>query len=133
LKRKIAEIKGRIATGGLQEAVIRSLLYAGMTYGAVDERGFELMRRLRRAHGAMSLADFKAMVRDQSNMLLIDQQGALDAIPGMLPDDPQARHQALGLIKQILEARGARLEDNERLQEIAALFLEPGGSVSLSA
>jgi hypothetical protein len=125
LKRKISEIKGRIATGGVQAAIIRGLIYAGTTYGVVDERGFELIRRLRIAHGGISLAEFKSMVRDQSNMLLIDHRRALDAIPGMLPPDLETRQQAFNLIKQILEARGARLEDNRKLSEVAALFLGP--------
>jgi DNA-binding transcriptional MerR regulator len=102
----------------------------------VDERGFELIRRLRLAHGGISLAEFKSMVRDQSNMLLIDQRRALDAIPGMLPPDLETRQKAFNLIKQILEARGARLEDNQKLSEVAALFLGPAqqsGSTSLSA
>jgi hypothetical protein len=136
LKRKIAEIKGRIATGGVQAAVIRGLIYAGTTYGMVDERGFELLRRLRLAHGGISLAEFKSIVRDQSNMLLIDQRRALDAIPGMLPPDLETRQRAFNLIKQILQARGARLEDNQKLSEVASLFLGPaqqGGSTALSA
>ena len=134
LKRKIAEIKGRVAEGGLREAVVRSLLYAGMTYAAVDERGFEMMRRLRHLHGGMPLADFKTMVRDQSNMLLIDPKSALDAIPGMLPPDFETRHKALDLIKQILAARGARLEENQKLGVIAALFLgaPEGETVTIS-
>jgi len=127
LKRKIAEIKGRIATGGLREAVVRGLLYAGMSYATVDERGFEMTRRLRQAHGGMSLADFKSMVRDQSNMLLIDPKAALDAIPGMLPPDFETRQKALDLIKQILGAAGAQLDQNPNLEVVAALFLGAPG------
>jgi hypothetical protein len=123
LRRKIAELKGHMATGGLPEAVIRGLLYAGMTYATIDERGFELMRRLRTAHGGVPLADFKAMVRDQSNMLLIDQKAALDAIPAMLPPDSETRRKAFDLIKQVLEARGARLEENQKLRAIEPFFL----------
>jgi hypothetical protein len=114
-----------MTVGGLHEAVIRGLLYAGMTYKAVDERGFELIRRLRLAHGGMTLSDFKSMVREQSNMLLVDSKRALGAIPHLLPADLQTRQRALTLIEQILQARGARLEDNERLREISALFVGP--------
>ena len=136
LKSKIAAIRERIATGGIPEAVIRGLIYAGMTYGAVDERGFEMIRRLRIAHGRMSLADFKSIVRDQSNMLLIDQKKALDAIPDLLPPDYDTRQKAFDLIKQVLRARGARLEDNWKLREVESLFLGstlPDGITALSA
>ena len=36
--------------GGLREALVRALLYVGMARNAVDERGFEAIRRLRDAH-----------------------------------------------------------------------------------
>lgn len=136
LKSKIAAIRERIATGGIPEAVIRGLIYAGMTYGAVDERGFEMIRRLRVAHGQLSLAEFKSIVRDQANMLLIDQKKALDAIPEMLPPNYDTRQKAFDLIKQVLRARGARLEDNWKLREVESLFLGPAlpdGATALSA
>jgi len=71
----------------------------------------------------MPLADFKSLVRDQSNMLLIDQKAALDAIAGMLPPDFETRRKAFDLIKQILEVRGVRAEENQKLRVVEALFL----------
>src|SRR5256884_4179 len=41
LQKRVDEIKSRIPVGGLREAVIRGLLYAGLARAAVDERGFE--------------------------------------------------------------------------------------------
>jgi hypothetical protein len=82
-----------------------------------------MARWIRRAHGDMPLAEFKALVREQFNILLIDQDAALAAIPAMLPDDTEARREAIGLIEQVLGARGAPSdEDRERLDEIAHLF-----------
>src|SRR6476659_2348502 len=74
LQARIAELKSRIPAGGLRAAVIRGLLYAGMTRAAIDERGFELARRIREAHGDIPIADFKALVREQFYILLIDQE-----------------------------------------------------------
>jgi pimeloyl-ACP methyl ester carboxylesterase len=123
LQKRIAELKSRIPIGGLREAVIRGLLYAGMTRAAIDERGFELTRRIRQAHGDIPLSDFKALVREQFNMLLIDQEGALRAIPAMLPSDAEERRKAFDLIKQVLGARGEMsLEDEKRMSEVARLF-----------
>jgi pimeloyl-ACP methyl ester carboxylesterase len=123
MEKRVAELKARTSEGGVREAVIRGLLYAGMSRGAVDERGFEMARRLRQAHGEMSLADFKATVRDQFYMLVIDQDAALKAIPQMLPEDREIRQRAFELIKQILGARGdLSAEDEARLAEIARLF-----------
>jgi pimeloyl-ACP methyl ester carboxylesterase len=123
LQKRIAELKSRIPTGGLRQAVVRGLLYAGMTRAAIDERGFELTRRIRQAHGDMPLSEFKALVREQFNMLLIDQEGALRAIPAMLPSDAEERQKAFDLIKQILGARGEMIaEDDKRMREVAQLF-----------
>ena len=43
--------------------------------------GSKPLRRIRKAHGDITLSDFKALVREQFNMLLIDQEAALAAIP----------------------------------------------------
>jgi len=123
LQRRIAELKSRMPVGGLREAVVRGLIYVGMARAAVDERGFELARRLRQAHGDMPLAEFKALVREQFNMLLVDQTRALAAIPTLLPPDAETRIKAFDLIKEVMGARGEiSAEDRTRLGEVARLF-----------
>jgi hypothetical protein len=123
LERRIAEIKSRIPVGGLREAVIRVLLYVGMTRSGIDERGFEAVQRIRAAHGDLPLAAFKALVREQFNMLLLDTDAALAAIPSMLPDETAPRREAFDLVKTVMTARGPLSgTDEERLREIARLF-----------
>jgi Protein of unknown function (DUF3141) len=123
LEKRIAELKARIPVGGLREAVVRSLLYAGMARAAVDERGFETVRRIRETHGDLPLPAFKALVREQFNMLLIDRDAALAAIPSMLPPDAEARRTGLDLIRQVLASRGELSdEDKKRMDEVARLF-----------
>jgi hypothetical protein len=123
LQKRIAELKGQIPVGGPREAVVRSLLYVGMGRGSVDERGFETVRRIRQTHSEVPLAEFKSLVREQFNMLLIDQEAALAAIPSMLPADAESRRTALELIRRVLGARGELSgEDKKRLDEVAGLF-----------
>jgi Protein of unknown function (DUF3141) len=123
LQKRIEELKSRIPEGGLRAAIIRALIYAGMNRASIDERGFEMARRIREEHGDMSLADFKALVREQFNILLIDQEAALAAIPSMLPPDAETREKAYGLISQLMNARGElSSEDKKRMSEIARLF-----------
>ncbi len=123
LQRRILEIKSRIAVGGLREAIVRALLYAGITRASVDERGFEAVRRIRQAHGDMSLAAFKSLVREQFNVLVLDKDAALAAIPSMLPPDPAIRRQAIDLITTVFEAKGELSdEDERRLGHLAQLF-----------
>jgi pimeloyl-ACP methyl ester carboxylesterase len=128
-QKRIAELRSRIAVGGVREAIIRGILYTGMARAAVDERGFELARRIRDAHGDMPISDFKALVREQYFMLLIDEPAALAAIPSMLPPSVEIRQKAYGLINQIMSGRGdLSAEDNKRLNEIARLFDVAGGA-----
>jgi pimeloyl-ACP methyl ester carboxylesterase len=123
LQKRIAELKSRMPLGGPREAVIRSLLYVGLARGAVDERGFEALRRIRQTHGDMPLPAFKALVREQFYMLVIDTEAALAAIPSMLPADIETRRKAFELIRQIMTARGElSAGDKERMQRVARAF-----------
>jgi len=123
LQKRIAELKSRIPIGGLREAIIRALLYVGTGRAAVDERGFEAVRRIRRAYGDIPLSTFKALVREQFYLLLIDTEAALAALPSMLPADADTRRKAYELIKQVMSARGEfSAEDKERMLRIARAF-----------
>jgi hypothetical protein len=115
----------------LRAAALRALLFAGMGRKAVDERGFECIRRIRSAQQDMPslpLPAFKALVREQFLMLLIDQEASLASIPSMLPPEPETRRKAFELIKELLSARGELTEtDKERLARVARLFDVDGG------
>jgi len=127
LRTRIAELKSHIPNGGLREALIRSVLYIGMGRGSIDERGFELVRRIRdsqRSMPSLSLAAFKALVREQFLMLLIDPEAALAALPAMLPPELEMRVKAFEAIKSVLSAARGELsaEEAERAMRIAGLF-----------
>jgi pimeloyl-ACP methyl ester carboxylesterase len=123
LQKRIAELKSQIPTGGLREAIVRALIYVGLERGSVDERGFETIRRLRNRYGNMPLSEFKALVREQFAMLLIDQQAALAALPALIPPNAESRSEAFDAVKQVMEACGeTSAEDEKRLSEIARLF-----------
>ena len=102
-----------------------------MNRAAIDERGFEVARRIREAHGDMPIAEFKTLVREQFTILLIDQEAALAAIPSMLPTDVESREKAYDLINQVLSARGElTAEERKRMSEIARLFGLGDGTVT---
>jgi len=129
IDKRIAELKSRMTSGGLREAVIRGLLFAGMDRAAVDERGFEAVRRIRQTLSEVPLSTFKAVVREQFYMLLLDTEGALAAIPAMLPDNAEARRRAFDLIEEVLRARGqCSSKESERIQRIGHLFGVDGRS-----
>jgi hypothetical protein len=123
---RIAELKSHITTGGLHECVVRAALYVGMSRAAIDERGFETVRRIRLAREGvprLTLAAFKALVREQYFMLLIDPEAALAAIPDLLPPDDDTRRKAFAVVRQVIGARGEIAgEVAERLARMAQLF-----------
>jgi hypothetical protein len=123
IEKRITELKSRMTIGGSREAIIRALLFAGMGRAAVDERGFAAVQRIRRAYSDVPLSTFKATVREQFFMLVLDPEAALAAIPAMLPDDAAQRRKAFDLIWQVLGARGEYgVDDLERIQRVAQLF-----------
>ncbi len=126
VRSRIAELKSRIAAGGLRECLARAMLYVGMARGGADERGLAAIRRLRAVQDdkpRLTLAEFKALVREQYFMLLIDQEATLAAIPDLLPSDAGARRKGFAALRQVLSARGEIAgEAADRLQRIARLF-----------
>lgn len=126
LKARIVELKAQTGNGGLREAMARSLLYVAIASGAADERGFAAIRRMRRSENgmpAMTLAEFKALIRDQFLMLMIDEEAAVNAIPGLLPAEDEVRRDALASLREVLNARGALSGAAElRWQRIVGLF-----------
>lgn len=132
LQNRIDELKSHIPTGGVRAAIIRGLIYAGTSRAGIDERGFEIARRIRAEYEGLSISEFKALVREQFNILLVDQEAALAAIPSMLPPDSETREKAYGIINQILSARGDfSAEDKKRMSEVAKLFGLDGGVTHL--
>src|SRR5947208_13156997 len=125
LQRRIAELKSRVGEGGLREAAIRGLLYVGSARGMVDERSLEALRNVRRndTGARLTLAEFKMLVREQFFMLLLDQEGALAAIPKLLPDNASERQAAFTAIREVLSASAAISgEVARRLSRVAELF-----------
>src|SRR5215472_8477221 len=132
VENRIAELKSHITTGGLRECLVRAMLYVGMARGRVDERSVEAIRRLQPAPGRarMTLSEFKAMVREQYFMLLIDPEAALAAIPALLPSDAETRRKGLATLQEVLSVAGDLTgEAAHRMGRIAGLFggeTEPG-------
>ncbi len=123
IQQRIAELKARLAEGGWREAALRSLVYIGLAGPGVDERAFEALRQMRDEHSGLTLEEFKQTLREQFFALLLDRDGALAAIPQMLPADAAARKEALDKIRRVVTAVGEPTgERAERLARIETLF-----------
>jgi hypothetical protein len=126
VERRIDELRAGMSRGGLRAALVRALLWIGMVHNATDERGFAAIGRLRDAHPSsrqMTLDDFKALVREQYLMLLVDEEMALRAIPGLMPEAVEKRREGLAAIRSVVEAsRVPDAAEAGRLRRVAGLF-----------
>jgi len=123
IKKRIAELKAGVAKGGEREGAIRALLYVGMGGAGADERSFNTLREMRSQNAGMTLQEFKQTVREQYFSLVLDPQGALAAIPDMLPSDATKRKRILEAIRRTAGAAGAATgEGVARLAELEGLF-----------
>src|SRR6478752_1893106 len=132
VQKRLTELKSRIKMGGLQEAAVRALIYVGLARDRVDERGVEAVRRIRlieEEQQRLTLAQFKAMAREQFFMLLVYPHEAIAAIAELLPESPEERRKAFAAIRQVLSASSEITgEAAARLARIAPLFGVAGNS-----
>jgi hypothetical protein len=119
VQQRIAEIKARVGEGGAREAAIRALVYVGMAGAGVDERAFNELRQIRAENAGVPLQAFKQTLREQYFTLLLDPEGALAAIPRMLPDDPTLRTRLAEALRRTVEAAGPAT--GERAQRLAQM------------
>jgi hypothetical protein len=122
---KIAALRARMGEGGLREATARILLYTGSDEPRVDVRGFRMAERLRDQHfGGERLPGTRRreLFREQFFLLLLDEAGALAALPRMLPSGKD-RAAALDMARQTLSARGELTEERRaRLARVEAIL-----------
>jgi hypothetical protein len=121
---RIEELTSRIAEGGPREATIRALLYVRMPEGAVDERAFNLLQRIREeTGGGLTIPAFKELVREQFLMLLLDERRAVEAIPSMLARDRKLASRMQDNLHRVIDAVGLRSKVGQaRLAEVETLF-----------
>ena len=126
VERQIAELKARMVQGGLREAAIRAMLYIAMADGSADERAFAVLRQIRAEHGGgLTLAEFKALVREQFFMLLVDEDAAMIAISEIARRSPDRISDVVGALRRVATARGPLTGDRaDRLARVERLFAE---------
>lgn len=129
-EQRITSLRDAMTMGGLREAGIRALIYVGLPRGLVDERGFEAIRRLRSNDSALGLREFKAIVRQQFLMLVIDEEAAIAALPGLLPPDETQRRAVLDMIRNVLAAARQPTDGESamRMERVTAIFAPPAAS-----
>jgi hypothetical protein len=87
-------------------------------------RAFAVLRAFREEQGAyISVAEFKAIAREQYYKLLLDEERAVSAIPDLIGREPEVVEKLLGQLRRVLSARGPlSAEREQRLARIASLL-----------
>ena len=116
-------LRESLSKGGLVEASIRALLFVRRTHGEADERRFNLARAMLGTLSDRGILSFKQVIRDQAELLRLDADAAIGALPGMLAGVPPAEvHQAARHIDKL--GTTLPLDDNERadLARVLTIF-----------
>jgi hypothetical protein len=125
-QRNAAALERRMAEGGLNEALLRALIHVLSAERGLDERSAHVIEALRAARPKekrLTLPQFREVVRDQAQLLRMDEARAMETLPGLLPDDPAIRAQAFAALRAVVLAQGGlSAEGQARLDRLAAVF-----------
>ena len=88
----------RYEAGTADECALRALIFARRPDGAADERGFRMLkiiRDTRKANRQLTLSQIRDMVKEQLQLVLLDEERAIKALPKLLhPGEPEFRRGA---------------------------------------
>jgi hypothetical protein len=123
---QIGKLRSAFGEGGEPEAIARALVYLLRAAPDVDERSFAMMRQLRGLHAsvaALSLSDFKVLVRRQYLLIRLDEEQAIASLPALLKRSGADHSSLLALLRQVVSAAGEISPAvAQRLQRLERLF-----------
>ena len=125
VKRRVTELRKLVECGGLREASIRVMIYIAQAQGGIDERSFNLIRQLRaQQEHKLSLPAFKRLVREQAMVMVVDPEGAVEALPELLSHHSAKEIKAASeFVTKVAMASGALNKVGEqRLGQVRELF-----------
>ena len=120
-----ASYADKIASGGFNEAVVRSVLYVFEADRSCDQRSAYALNLARQSLMHLSLLEFKLLVRDQFSVLQLDREQAVLAIPLMV-QEPVLRNQLLEHVHAIVDVGEPLVRDaSEFLARLASMLATP--------
>ena len=114
-----------LGTGGLDEALTRSVLYVVGADRMLDQRCALALNVARQKLMHLSLAAFKVMVRDQFFVLQLEPERAIEVLPSLVPDT-DARKALLEQVRAIASAGDPlTAAENDRLARLSQRLARP--------
>jgi hypothetical protein len=115
----------KLRTGGFDEALTRAVLYVVAAERMIDQRSALALNAARQKLMHLSLADFKALVRDQAFLLQFERERAVEALTALVPE-ADARKELLKQVHAIVGAGDSpRAAERERLAELSRVLAAP--------
>jgi hypothetical protein len=128
---RLEEIKSRVEEGGRLEALLRIMIHVRERGRSVDERGFQMLRRICAEHPdgrKMPISQLRDIIKEQVFLMEIDQERALEALPRLLPT-AQLRHTVVDAAQQLLDMRETPHPDEHarfhQVKQLLGLETEP--------
>jgi pimeloyl-ACP methyl ester carboxylesterase len=127
VEQRMQHILDLATEGGLPEALVRGLLYVVRGGGGFDEREFKMLKQLCDASKSlpkMSHEEFRDLLRQQHEILVLDEVSAMEAISGLLDNTTEAAAQeSLSAINTVIKTHGKfTVEEKRRLQQLENYF-----------
>lgn len=121
-EQKAAEVKAKVHDGGFVEALVRAVLFVLSSERRLDGRALTALQAVRMQFIKTPIDEFKALVRMQFFVLLLNRDAAITALAKMVPDHAK-RQQLIELITQIAGADGTIIPSEElRIHEISQVL-----------
>jgi len=112
----------KLQSGGFDEALSRAVLYVTAAERLIDQRCALALNVARKTLMHLSLAEFKALLRDQSCVLQLERERAVEALAVMVPQ-AQARKDLLKQVNAIVSAGDLPLAtERDRLSRLAEVL-----------
>jgi hypothetical protein len=133
---RIEALKARDLEGGTLEAFVRICAYIHKGQPAAEERGFRALKQIHEElhEGAReTLVEFKDAVREQTFLVRLDEERALETLPLLLRDD-EHRIATMHAVRRMEKAMGPVDAEHEarirRVEEVLAVPRTPEDSGS---
>lgn len=119
---KMEEFRSRLKQGGFNEALVRAALFVISAERTMDECVAKSLNDARGRLTQLSLDAFKALVREQFYILLLERDAAVEAIADLV-SEPAKRQELAATVASIAAADGTyTLAEQQRVERLAAIL-----------
>ncbi len=119
------EMARKLRIGGIDEALTRAVLYVTAAERVIDQRTMLALNAARQKLMHLSLAKFKALVRDQFFLLQLEGERAVEVLANLVPG-AKARKELLERVRAIVGAGDPPLAaERDRLEQLSMVLATP--------